>query len=74
MNMVSGALPKKIVQRCVKELALPIKTIFDTITRDATYPTKWKTEFQFPIPKFYPPRDEDELRNIAKTPFFSKRK
>ena len=72
LSTVPGDLPKKIIQRCVNELAVPIKMIFDVITRDATYPIRWKTEHQIPIPKTFPPKDEDDLRNIAKTPFFSK--
>ena len=42
------------------------------ITTSSLYPEQWKTEFQIPIPKVYPPESEDDLRNIAKTPFLSK--
>ena len=43
MNTVLGHLPKKIVQQFVDELAFPVKMLFDKITANATYPTKWKT-------------------------------
>ena len=33
---------------------------------------QWVVEHQIPLPKCYPPSSEDELRNIAKTAFFSK--
>ena len=72
MSLVPGDLPKKIVQQCAEELAVPVKMLFDKITTSASYPSKWKTEHQVPIPKMYPPQNEDDLRNIAKTPFLSK--
>ena len=46
--------------------------IFNQISRFAEYPTQWKIEHQIPLAKVNPPQTEDELRNIAKTPFFSK--
>ena len=33
---------------------------------------KWKIEHQIALPKSYPPQNEDELRNLAKTLFWSK--
>ena len=46
--------------------------IFNRITTTAEFPSQWKIENQIAIPKSYPPESEDDLRNIAKTPFLSK--
>ena len=72
VRVVPGDLPKKIVQRCVDELAYPVSMIFQKITSTAEYPKKWKIEHQIAIPKCTPPSDLSDLRNIAKTSFFSK--
>ena len=72
LGIVPGDLPKKLVQQCADEIALPATLIFNSITSTAQYPLSWKTEYQVPIPKVVPPKDEEELRNIAKTPFLSK--
>ena len=46
--------------------------IFNKLTASAEYPALWKIEEQVALPKVYPPENEDELRNISKTPFLSK--
>jgi hypothetical protein len=71
-STVPGDLPKKIVKQFPAQLAIPTSVIFNTITTTAVYPDQWKTEHQIPVPKIYPPESEDDLRNIAKTPFLSK--
>ena len=71
-GIIPGDLPKKIVQSCSQALAVPITTVFNQITAQAQYPESWKIEHQIAIPKVSSPETEDDLRNIAKTPFFSK--
>ena len=71
-SIVEGDLPKKLVKECAHELAKPAQIIFNSITHSSNYPIKWKNEHQNPIPKIQPPETEDDLRNIAKTPFLSK--
>ena len=66
LTCFEGCLPsssKNTCHRCV---------IFNKITSSSIYPDKWKTEYQIPVPKLYPPETADDLRNIAKTPFLSK--
>ena len=65
-------MPKKVVQTCASTLAIPVTFIFNTISKCAVYPDKWKIEHQIVIPKVSPPESEDQLRNLAKTPFLSK--
>ena len=71
-GFVPGDIPRKLVRQCAKEIAKPAQIIFNSITKSASYPSKWKTEHQIPIPKIPHPTTEDELHNIAKTPFLSK--
>ena len=71
-GLVPGDLPKKLVQYCAETLAFPASIIYNQITTKADFPTQWKIEHQLAIPKSSPPENEDDLRNIAKTPFLSK--
>ena len=71
-SSVPGDLPKKIVQEFSCELSTPVTVIYNSILRTFEYPRQWIIEHQIPLPKSYPPSSEDELRNIAKTAFFSK--
>ena len=71
-SSVPGDLPKKVVQHYAHQLAAPTAVIFNRITATAVYPEQWKTEYQLPVPKCYPPQTEDDLRNISKTSFMSK--
>ena len=71
-SCIKGDLPKKIVQEFSVELSSPITVIYNSILSTLQYPRQWVVEHQIPLPKSYPPSSEDELRNIAKTAFFSK--
>ena len=71
-SSVPGDLPKKIVQEFSCELSTPVTIIYKSILRTLEYHRQWVIEHQIPLPKSYPPSSEDELRNIAKTVFFSK--
>ena len=70
--MVNGDLPKKVVIEHAAELAKPIAIIFNKVTATFEYPRQWIQEEQTPIRKVHPPLDENDLRNISGTPFFSK--
>ena len=71
-SFVQGDLPRKLIQSCTETLAIPATIIFNRISQTANYPEKWKMEHQIAIPKVSQPQCEDDLRNIAKTPFLSK--
>ena len=71
-GLVPGDLPRKLLQNCASSLSKPVSLIFNKITLTAILPSQWRTEHQIAIPKIYPPSDENDLRNIAKPPFFSK--
>ena len=72
ISQVPGDLPPKLVKEFPDLLALPLTVIFNKITTSSVYPGQWKVEHQVPIPKVDIPESEDQLRNIAKTAFFSK--
>ena len=67
-----GDLPKRLVKHCSATLSVPVTAIFNRITTSAEYPNPWKIEEQNALAKVNPPESEDDVRNIAKTPFFSK--
>ena len=71
-STVPGDLPKRIVQEFSCELAAPVTVIYKAILKTFQYPRQWVVEQQVPLPKVYPPSSLDDLRNIAKTAFFSK--
>ena len=71
-SLVPGDLPTKLVKTFADILAGPVTDIFNHISLTSVYPKQWKVEHQIPIPKVTPPASEDDLRNISKTPFFSK--
>ena len=71
-SSVPGDLPKKIIQHFPAELSVQTSIIFNNIITTLAYPDQWKIEYQIPVPKVHPPKSEDDLRNIAKTPFLSK--
>ena len=71
-GVIPGDLPPKLVKHCSAVLAKPITAIYNNITTRATFPSQWKIEYQIAIPKTSQPESEDDLRNIAKTQFFSK--
>ena len=72
LGLVSGDLPRKIVQKGAHLIAVPATILFNAITLKSTYPSPWKIEEQIAIPKVSQSLSEDDLRNIAKTPFLSK--
>ena len=71
-SVVPGDIPKKIVKEFCCELSVPITIIYNTILKTQKYPRQWVVEYQIPLPKVNLPSSEDDLRNLAKTPFVSK--
>ena len=71
-STVKGDIPVGIVKEFYVELAEPVTRIFNKITSSAEYPRQWVRESQVALVKSYPLVDEDSLRLISKTAFFSK--
>ena len=71
-SMVSGNLPKKVVIEYAVELSEPLAIIHIKIASTFDYQKQCIQEEQTPIPTVHPPLDENDIRNISGTPFFSK--
>ena len=71
-STVEGDLLPRLVKAFHHDLAVPARTIFNAVLRDAKWPTKWKTETTVVIPKCNNPGSLSECRNISCTPYLSK--
>ena len=65
-------LPRLLTQEFAVELSLPVSRIINSILLSGEWPHQWKLEQVIPIPKIPLPKNEDDLRPISLTPFFSK--
>ena len=69
---VPGDLPKIITQEFSPELSYPVRRIINSMFQSYEWPDHWKTENVIPIAKIKNPENEDDLRPISLTPFYSK--
>ena len=69
---VPGELPHSFLKEFGVELAKPLTALLNNIIINADWPDHWKIEYVTPIAKITQPEDEDDLRPISLTPFFSK--
>ena len=71
-SVVPGDLPPDVIKEFSVELAGPLHELFNKIVQSGSWPQQWKTEYVTPIAKIPQPEDEDDLRPISLTAFFSK--
>ena len=73
-SVVPGDIPRQIVQvqEFSPELAAPMQKIFNNIASSGHWPRTWRREYGIPLQKQANPVDEDHLRVISLTSFFSK--
>ena len=71
-STVPGDLPKKLLVEFPAQLSPPVTNIFNSIIQTGDWARQWKKEYGTEIPKVSPPKDEDDLRIISLTNFFSK--
>ena len=71
-SMVLGDVFPALINRSSHLLAIPLTSIFNSITATASWPLSWKTEYVTPIPKKPHPETPDDLRNISCTQLVSK--
>ena len=74
---VPGDLPRRIVTEFTPELCAPIGMIFRSILNSSKigpvdWPDAWKKEYGIPLQKSQDPQNENDLRVISLTSFFSK--
>ena len=74
---VPGDIPRRLVKEFGPELATPHCMVYNNIVKSAKqgpakWPTTWKQEYGTPLQKTPEPQNEDDLRIISLTAFFSK--
>ena len=62
---VSGDIPARILKTFSDELAKPVTEVLNSSIKQGKWPEIFKLEIVTPVPKEYPPKDIDELRNIS---------
>ena len=71
-SMVPGDIPSALYSTFPTELAPIIKHVFNLITVNKQWPSRWKVKYVTVIPKNADPQDPSECRNISCTNFLSK--
>ena len=71
-SVIPGDLPSAIVKEFKEELAYPLHRLVNNITQSGVWPEQYKIEYITPIAKTTLPQNEDDLRPISLTAFFSK--
>ena len=69
---VPGDFPKLITQEFVPEFSAPVSRIINSMFQSYEWPEHWKIENVIPIAKTTSPENEDDIRPISLTPFYSK--
>ena len=71
-SVVPGDLPSAIIKEFIVELAKPLSLLYNNVIQQSSWPNDFKIEYVTPVSKVDTPKDENDLRPIALTPFFSK--
>ena len=69
---VPGDLPKILYKEFGPELSVPLAKIYNNIVQTGQWPDTWKVEYGLPLKKKANPINEDQIRIISLTLFFSK--
>ena len=62
---VNGDFPVKLLKSFSKYLAEPIKNLINCSIKQGIWPEMFKMEIVTPVPKKYPPKSVEQLRNIS---------
>ena len=62
---VDGDIPAKILKEFSKQLAFPVSNVINSSIRQGVWPSILKLEMVTPVPKVFPPKNIDQLRNIS---------
>ena len=71
-SAVPGDLPKTLIDECSPDISIPVCKIFQNILNTSQWPKQWRLEYGVPLQKVPNPKDEDQLRIISLTNYFSK--
>ena len=64
-SSVQGDVPAKLLKHFAKQLAEPVAQVFNASVKQGCWPEIFKLEIVTPVPKVFPPKSIDELRNIS---------
>ena len=64
-SSIKGDVPAKLFKYFGVELAKPVTNVVNSLLRQGIWPSIFKMEIVTPVPKVYPPKTVDELRNIS---------
>ena len=62
---VNGDIPVKLLKQISDHLALPVADMLNAAIRQGCWPYILKLEMVTPVPKVFPPKTLDDLRNIS---------
>ena len=62
---MKGDVPARILKHFAKEISIPVTHVINTSIRQGCWPDIFKLEIVTPVPKVYPPKNIDDLRNIS---------
>ena len=62
---VEGDIPAKVLKHFSKFLAKPVTNVINSMIQQGCWPDILKIENVTPVPKKFPPKNVDELRNIS---------
>ena len=62
---VEGDVPAKVLTHFAKQLAVPVAVVINSSIKQGCWPDIFKLEMVTPVPKVYPPKNIDDLRNIS---------
>ena len=62
---INGDIPAKILKHFAKQIGKPVTDVINTSIRQGCWPDIFKLEIVTPVPKVFPPKNIDELRNIS---------
>ena len=71
-SRVPGDLPRTLMQEFAPELAGPLSRIYRNVVDTGEWPSAWHLEHGIPLQKNPNPKNEDDLRVISLTAFYSK--
>ena len=69
---IPGDLPRCLVKEFSPELSVPLVKIYNQIISTGVWPEPWRVEHGIPLQKKTNPENEDDLRIISLTSFYSK--
>ena len=62
---INGDIPAKILKHFATQLGKPVTDLINTSIRQGLWPDIFKLEIVTPVPKVYPPKNVEDLRNIS---------